>query len=177
MSEIAPRPLSLPDPVIEPARAADLPAVLALLAGAGLPEAGLADHLATLLVARGPGGATGVGPGGGPGADALAGCAGLEVYADGALLRSVAVAPAFRGRGLGGRLTRAALERAAARGVRRVYLLTTTAEAYFPRFGFRPVRRAAVPPGVRRSPEFTHACPASARALVRVLDAAPAPPT
>jgi N-acetylglutamate synthase-like GNAT family acetyltransferase len=46
-----------------------------------------------------------------------------------------------------------------------VYLLTTTAESYFPRFGFVTVPRAAVPEGVRTSIEFRSACPSTATAM------------
>lgn len=143
--------------LIEPARAGDLPAVLALLARNGLPEAGLADHLDTLLVARR--------------GDQVVGSAGLEVYPDGALLRSVVVDEALRGERLGHALTEAALRLAEERGIRRVFLLTTTAEGFFPRFGFVETGRDAVPPGVRGSVEFTSACPASAHVLVRSFGA------
>jgi amino-acid N-acetyltransferase len=147
---------------IEAATAADLPAILALLARSGLPEAGLADHLATALVARAGG--------------AIAGSAALEVYGEAALLRSVAVDAAWRGQGLGQALTRAALDLARRRGVVTVYLLTETAAGFFPRFGFRPVPRAAVAPAVQQSVEFTSACPASAQALaLRLAGVAVAP--
>jgi amino-acid N-acetyltransferase len=136
---------------IEPAAPADLPAILALLSASALPPNGLEAHLATTLVARDGG--------------ALVGCAALEPYGGAALLRSVAVDAAHRGRGLGGRLTRRALDLAAARGARTVYLLTTTAGDFFPRFGFRATAREAVDPAVRRSVEFTTACPADALAM------------
>ena len=50
-------------------------------------------------------------------------------------------------------------------GVTRVFLLTTTAATFFPRFGFREVARADVDAAVRDSVEFTTACPASAVAM------------
>ena len=87
---------------------------------------------------------------------------GLELYADGALLRSVAVEPSRQGQQLGHRLTRAALDLAATRGADTVFLLTTTAERFFPRFGFEPIGREQVPPSVRASVEFQSACPESA---------------
>ena len=43
-----------------------------------------------------------------------------------------------------------------------LYLLTTTAEGYFPKFGFERITRAEVPPSVQASVEFATACPASA---------------
>jgi N-acetylglutamate synthase-like GNAT family acetyltransferase len=62
---------------IAAARNSDLPAVLALLERSGLPQEGLADHLATTIVARS--------------GDAVVGSAALELYGGAALLRSVAV--------------------------------------------------------------------------------------
>jgi N-acetylglutamate synthase-like GNAT family acetyltransferase len=127
---------------------ADGPSILQLLRDSGLPTDGLADHLHTALVAR-------------DGA-VVVGCAAIELYADGALLRSVAMAPAARGRGVGGQLTEAALALARSFGVPEVYLITTTAESYFPKFGFVQTTRDRVPTGVQQSVEFRSACPASA---------------
>ena len=100
------------------------------------------------------------------------GVAGLEHYDDAALLRSVAVAPSARGTGVGGRLTQRALEKAALSGARVVYLLTTTAEDYFPRYGFQRTDRASVPTDVRESVEFTTACPSTATVMVLELGGA-----
>jgi amino-acid N-acetyltransferase len=68
-------------------------------------------------------------------------------------------------------VTRAVAE-AEARGIRALYLLTTTAEHYFPSFGFKKVDRADLPDAVRATKEFTTACPDSATAMSRVLSAA-----
>ena len=62
----------------------------------------------------------------------IVGTAALEMYADGALLRSVAVEPHLQGRQLGHQLTDAALHLASSRGATTVFLLTTTAERFFP---------------------------------------------
>lgn len=140
---------------IERAATGDGPSILQLLREAGLPPDGLVDHLDTAFVAR-------------DGA-ALVGCAALEVYPDGALLRSVAVAQAAREQGVGRRLTGAALALAASLRSPAVYLLTTTAESYFPRFGFCPITRDQVPAGVQQSVEFRSACPASAVVLRKTL--------
>jgi amino-acid N-acetyltransferase len=131
---------------IGPATVPDYPAMLALLRRCGLPEAGLAAHMGAALVARAGG--------------AVVGCAALELYGEAALLRSVAVDAAWRGRGLGRALVEAALDLARRRGVGEVSLLTETAADFFPRFGFRPVERAAVAAPVRGSVELTAACPA-----------------
>ena len=90
------------------------------------------------------------------------GCVALELYGETALLRSLAVAQSRRGEGLGGRLAAAALEAAKASGVRNLYLLTQTAEKFFPRFGFAVEPRALAPEVLGSSEEFRSACPASA---------------
>ena len=130
------------------ARRADAASLETLLAAQQLPREGVAEWLEHFWVAEHEG--------------ALVGAAGLELYEDAALLRSVAVAPAWRGSGLGRILTEHTLEDARAAGARDVYLLTTTAEGYFPRLGFTCVAREAAPPTLTASAEFRGACPASA---------------
>ena len=141
---------------IERASDADGPSIVQLLRDAALPIDGVVEHLKTAFIAR-------------DGA-AIVGCAALEVYPDGALLRSVVVAPAARGHGLGQRLTGAAITLAQSLRVPVVYLLTTTAESYFPRFGFVRMTREQVPTGVQQSLEFRSACPASAVVMRRTLN-------
>jgi amino-acid N-acetyltransferase len=140
---------------IERARPTDLDEVLGLLTRSRLPVDGLAEHVATMVVARRTG--------------RIVGSAALELYADGALLRSVAVDAAVQGQGVGGALTDAALELARERRLPAVYLLTTTAERYFPKLGFERIERAAVPAGVQTSVEFTTACPSSAIVMRKIL--------
>jgi amino-acid N-acetyltransferase len=134
--------------VISAATASDIDVVEALLEREHLPLAGLRDHVEHTFVARA--------------GNRIVGCAALEMYDDGGLLRSVAVDAEYRGTGLGSDLTRTALSLARRGGVPAVYLLTTTAERFFPRFGFEVVDRADVPATVRASAEFSYACPASA---------------
>lgn len=148
-------PIAASEATIRPAGASDLPAILALLEDAALPTDGIDDPGTDLLVAEQGG--------------RIVGLAGLERYGETALLRSVAVARAARGRGLGALLSTRMLEAAALAGARAVYLLTTTAESYFPRLGFRRVGREAVPAAVRESVEFTTACPSTATAMVLEL--------
>src|SRR5262245_33464833 len=111
------------NPVIRPALEADLPLVLALLEGAALPTAGVVEAWSGFLVAESGGDVVGV--------------VGLESCGDRyALLRSAAVADAWRRRGLGRALVERAIADARGRGIEALYLLTTTAETYFPSFGF-----------------------------------------
>ncbi len=144
-------------PIIESARPADWNAIRALVEAAGLPVDGLHRVLGTALVAR-------------QGAEVV-GTAALELYADGALLRSVAVARAWRGRCVGRRLVQAAKALAREREMHALYLLTTTAAPFFEMLGFRRIARSDVPVSVRTSAEFTDLCPASA--VVMMLDLTP----
>ena len=138
---------------IERARAEDGPPILQLLSAAELPVDGLLDHLDTAVVARADG--------------RVVGCAALEVYADGALLRSVVVDDSVNGQGIGTRLTKAALELASVLRIPTIYLLTTTAETFFPRFGFVRIARSDVPASVQMSVEFRSACPSTAAVMRR----------
>jgi len=70
---------------------------------------------------------------------------------------------------LGRELTQAAVRLAEERRVPAIYLLTTTAADYFPRFGFERVTRADVPTGVQQSVEFASACPATAIVMRKLL--------
>ena len=95
--------------------------------------------------------------------------AGIEVHENTALLRSVAVAVEFRGRGLGRRLTEDRLAWAAEKAVNTVFLLTTDAAPYWRRFGFEEIPRHEAPTAIRRSHEWTTACPSSALAMRIIL--------
>jgi amino-acid N-acetyltransferase len=138
---------------IREATSADLAAVTALLASHQLPTAGVTAPLEGFLVAEEDG--------------AVVGVIGLERYDAYGLLRSAAVHNDRKGTGVGGALVEQLLEDADAGGMEAIYLLTTTAEGWFPRFGFGRIPREAVPDAIRRSEEFTTACPASATVMVR----------
>ena len=140
---------------IERAHPEDLDRVLDLLDRHGLPLDGASGLGDTLLVARLKG--------------QIVGAAGLELYAGGALLRSVVVDASVQGHGLGRRLTEAALALACELDMSTVFLLTTTADRFFPRFGFERISRGDVPESVHRSVEFRSACPASATILRKDL--------
>lgn len=138
---------------LRPAVAGDLAAVERLLAASGLPLDGVRDALSTFVVAE-------------AGHD-IVGVAGLELCCDNALLRSVAVADDWREKGLGRALVSRVISDAESRGIHALYLLTTTAERYFPNFGFRRITRDEVPDDVKATQEFQSACPASATVMCR----------
>jgi amino-acid N-acetyltransferase len=146
---------SIPGARLRPACREDLPAIERLLSDAGLPLSGVADSLETFTVAEGE--------------SEIIGVAGLELCGENALLRSVAVTPAWRSRGLGRMLVSHVIADAEARGLDGLFLLTTTADHYFPSFGFRRITRDDVPADVRETDEFRVACPASATVMRRAL--------
>lgn len=133
---------------IRRARPADEAAVSDMLSRSSLPLAGVSDWFDYFWVAEH--------------GDAVVGVAGLELYGTSALLRSVAVDPTWRGSGVGRALVDQVLHAAQEAGTRDVYLLTTTAEHYFPRFGFACISRNEVPDALHASVEFRSACPESA---------------
>jgi len=141
--------------VIQPAEHGDLPAVRRLLETQHLPLDDVDDHVATMVVARQ--------------GNEVVGAAAVELYAESALLRSVVVDPGMQGKGLGHRLSEAALTIARNRGAQTAFLLTTTAEGFFPKLGFEPIGRDDVPASVQASVEFQSACPASAVVMRRRL--------
>ena len=138
----------------EPARPHDLPGALDLLGRSSLAEHEVAQHWGHFFVVREDDGR-------------VVGVAGLEVYANHGLLRSVAVDAAYRGQGLAAALVDAVMARARLLELRDVYLLTTTAREYFARHGFAECARDSVPAAVRESWEFRSGCPMTAVVMMR----------
>lgn len=101
----------------------------------------------------------------------LVGCAGLEVLGEAGLLRSVAVDEAHRGMGLGKELVAAMEEHAREEGVRDLYLLTTTAEAFFANLGYRKLPREEAPSGIAGTAQFAELCPSSSCFMVKRITA------
>jgi amino-acid N-acetyltransferase len=141
--------------IISGATAADVPVIHQLLGSNNLPTAGVEDHWKTFIVARDGG--------------VIVGCAGSEAYQCVALIRSVAVADSHRSRGVGRRMVRQLLDRLSSRGVREFYLLTTTAQAYFAKRGFKPIERDEIHPQLLASAELQGACPDTAVCMRLVM--------
>ncbi len=127
--------------------------VKGLLESCSLPIDGAQQHLGDFLLAFE--------------GDALSACGGLECYGDVALLRSVAVVPSHRGRGLGRELCDRLLANARQHGIRTLVLLTESAQPFFVKMGFAVVPRSALPRQVSASEELRGACPATAIAMLR----------
>ncbi|WP_127123798.1 arsenic resistance N-acetyltransferase ArsN2 [Chryseotalea sanaruensis] len=94
---------------------------------------------------------------------------GLELYGTYALLRSVAVEQAQRGKKLGDQVVRDLITKAKSLGVIEVYLLTETAEVFFERRNFSKINREQVPEAILNSSEFKTVCPVSAVCMVYKL--------
>jgi amino-acid N-acetyltransferase len=143
---------------IRRAEATDFPAIAALLTANGLPTEGVELLLPDFVVAE-------------DGLDVI-GVAGIERCGEYGLLRSVAVDAKWRSHGVARRLVDWLIETSRVRGLDALYLLTETAQGYFPNFGFETTSREAVPASIRSTHEFAHACPASATVMKLALNRA-----
>lgn len=148
-------------PAFRAATIDDATSVMRLLKDAHLPTAGVAEMFAQdasqFLLATA--------------ARDIVGVAGIEVCCNNALLRSVAVREDWQRKGLGQALVKRAVCEAETRGIHALYLLTMTAEHYFPRLGFETISRDRVPREIAETLEFTSVCPASAIVMAKLLEA------
>jgi len=94
-------------------------------------------------------------------AGVLLGVVGSQSCGAHALLRSLAVAPAARTRGLG----RLLCDHVIAISPRPLWLLTTTARDYFARAGWVDVARDEVPAEIRATAQFSTLCPSTAHVM------------
>lgn len=140
---------------VERAKPEDWGEVSQLLARCGLPLEGLRDHFANAVVVKEAG--------------RIIACAAVELYGTACIVRSMAVAPEARGRGLGNLLTDEILKLARASGCTDACLLTTTAAGLFARHGFSPITRDQVPAAVKASKEFTLNACATATVMHRLI--------
>lgn len=127
-----------------------------LLRDAALPFEDVTAHLNDFLVAEHP--------------TTIVGTVGLEPYGDIALLRSLAVAASHRNKGVGRKLYDGIVAHARLKGVKRFYLLTTTAERMFHGLGFRDVDRDLLPEKIRTTSEFQRLCPKTAVCMTKDID-------
>lgn len=86
---------------------------------------------------------------------------GLEQFQSVGLLRSLAVSPSHRGRGLAQELVSFVESFAISRGVESLFLFTTTAEAFFVKLGYCPAPRQEAPQAIQATPQFSGLCPSS----------------
>ena len=130
---------------IRPTKKKDYPDICALLRDDQLPVLGVEAQLEHFVIMDKEGLATGV--------------AGLEMYSQCALLRSVATHRDFRSTGTATGLCHHLMARARESGVNAVYLLTMRAMNFFQRLGFTEIDRHEAPAPIQITEEFTNLCP------------------
>ena len=95
----------------------------------------------------------------------VVGCVGIEL--EGPLLRSLAVDPESRGKGIANGLCSRLLQHAERQGIQQIYLLTDSADRFFEKIGFQKVARDDAPEWIRKHKQFTTLCPSSAVVMFR----------
>ncbi len=141
---------------IRPATPTDRASIVDLLASVGLPHEDLSDGMLPhfcVLRSRGT----------------IQGVVGLEPVGRAALLRSLAVLPSAQGSGHGTALVQAIEAHGRSHGVEVLYLLTTTAAAFFRERGYESTSRDDVPPAIAQTDEFSRLCPDSATCMQKSL--------
>ena len=129
--------------------------IIALLSAEKLPVADLPATLDNFVVVKD--------------VDTIIAVAGLELYGDDGLLRSLAVSPTHRNKGIAKLLLTQIEVLAAGKALSALYLLTETAPGYFKRNGYEQITRRDLPQPVRQSSEFSYACPQSAIVMKKTL--------
>jgi amino-acid N-acetyltransferase len=143
-------------PQVRRGQPADIPDVLALLQSTDLPTSDLSANagLRTWVIESD---------------DFLCGVIALEPFGTEGLLRSLAVASDCRNRGIGRALVAQLETDARAQGVRKLVLLTQTAETFFRSLGYQNIDRRYVSDEMRQCAEFRSLCPASASCMAKTL--------
>ena len=143
-------------PQVRRGQPADIPDVLALLQSTDLPTSDLSAiaGLRTWVIESD---------------DFLCGVIALEPFGTEGLLRSLAVASDYRNRGIGRALVAQLENDARAQGVRKLVLLTQTAETFFRSLGYQNIYRRHVSAEIKQSAEFRSLCPASASCMAKTL--------
>ncbi|MNU30092.1 acetyltransferase [compost metagenome] len=101
--------------------------------------------------------------------EGLIGFGGLEQVGPDVLIRSIVVPESRRGGGHGGAILSWLEAEAANQGAAGLYLLTTSAAAFFQRRGYSVALRSAAPPAIAASRQFSGLCLASAAFMFKDL--------
>lgn len=100
---------------------------------------------------------------------AVVGVGGIEQYGADGLLRSVVTKRSLRGQGYGSAVCDELESRARESEIKTLYVLTTSATAFFRRRGYDAIAREAAPSRIQQTTEFTDLCPTSATCLRKSL--------
>ncbi|MGL1933689.1 MAG: arsenic resistance N-acetyltransferase ArsN2 [Fibrobacterales bacterium] len=129
-----------------------LSGIKALLDHAGLPTHDIADPSITFKIEKN-----------------LSGVIGYQTFTHCALLRSLAVSTKAQNRGIAKKLISETIDCLKNDGITAIYLLTTTAQPYFSRYGFRITSREKAPPEIAATAQFHSICPDSAYFMSKPL--------
>jgi amino-acid N-acetyltransferase len=129
-------------------------AAIKLLQTADLPTEDLKDHVSLYTLSEN---------------NKIIGTIGMEHDQATALLRSLSVEQSHRGKGYGDTLVTFIENIAKEKGIRTMYLLTTTAETFFAQRGYLTVDRSDAPGFIQETTEFSSTCPASATFMKKDL--------
>ncbi len=133
----------------------DIQHIRELLDSLGLPSADVDGRTQRFFVAES--------------AEELAGVGGIETLGCIGLIRSIAVAPRHRGRGVAANLYRLLEKHARDSGIGTLYLLTETAQGYFRSHGFSVQERETIPIPMKETNQFSRLCSSSATVMRKVL--------
>jgi len=97
----------------------------------------------------------------------MIGTAGLDIFDDCALLRSVSVVQDVRGKGYGRILNEQIELFAKESGINCMYLITHTAKDFFDRQGYCSIDRTTAPDAIKQTGQFSGLCPMSAVVMTK----------
>lgn len=123
-------------------------AIIHLLASNALPTSDIYEKNITLFV--------------GVQKDEIIATIGIEIYENVALLRSLCVKEGYKNLKVGEKMLSYLITLCKHENIEALYLLTTTAEDYFTRHGFRKIGRENTPQSIQKTREFKDICPSSA---------------
>lgn len=92
----------------------------------------------------------------------IIGIGGIEVYGSNGLIRSIVVTQDYRGKGVATEIMQTIKEKALYLGVKKLYLLTESANEYFEKHGFMAIKRTEAPETIMNTKQFRELCPSSA---------------
>lgn len=131
----------------------DLPEIRDLLELNEMPSEGLEKVLTHCLVAEHAG--------------RIVGAIGLEPKGRNGLVRSLVVAGDHQGQRLGTALNARMINAARLLGIDRLYLLTTSAEAFFAPSGYKVIEHSRIPAAIRETDEFRKMSPHASTCMLR----------
>lgn len=129
--------------------------VIEELSKAGLPVADISDKVTLFGLFDGK--------------NTLAAIAGIEIYGDCGLLRSVCVPASMQGRGFGKQVVNELERYGRGASIRSLYLLTTTASDFFLKAGYHLADRSTAPQAIQQTAEFAGLCPSTAAFMCKNL--------